>query len=229
MDVYLVPAGGGRHVLYCEPAGPPAAPAAGRSGAIWRRLYDHFAAVLAMLDREHDPEHEAEHQPPSGFFARLRSRSLKWMAERVAEQRVLWRLQGIRQARAFHPDTLERARSLEIVRENLRADFRRHARLLGLDAFYLLVAIVLTPIPGPNLLGYYFSFRVVGHVLSVRGARQGLSRVEWDLEPSAELSELAALDGLPAAERAPAVHSVAERLGLPRLPRFCERLMTGVP
>ncbi len=29
-------------------------------------------------------------------------------------------------------------------------------------------------VPGPNVLAYYFAFRMVGHFFSLRGARQGL-------------------------------------------------------
>ena len=38
----------------------------------------------------------------------------------------------------------------------------------------LIVSGVLALVPGPNVLAYYFAFRVVGHWLSMRGARQGL-------------------------------------------------------
>ena len=79
------------------------------------------------------------------------------------------------------------------------------------------------PFPGPNVLGYYFSFRIVGHLLAIRGARQGLKVVTWDLQPSDLLADLGRLEHLPEAERAPRVHAIAQELGLPRLARFFER------
>jgi hypothetical protein len=138
---------------------------------------------------------------------------------------VLWRLQGQQRVRAFHPDGLDRAGALATIHQSLRTDSRRHWRWLGLDTILLLLSLLLTPLPGPNLPGFYFTFRVVGHVLSIRGARQGLAHVGWDLEGSPPLGELAGAARLPPAERARVVRSVAERLGLPRFPRFCERVL----
>jgi hypothetical protein len=226
MDVYLVPAGPDRHVLYCEPAGERAGSHDIGRG-VWRRLLDAFAHVLAAVDREHDPVDDggAPASPPPGLPARLRSRALRWMAERVADQRVLWRLQSQTRVRAFHPDGLDPAGALAAINQGLRAESRRHAGWLGFDTICLLLSLLLIPLPGPNLIGYYFAFRVVGHVLSIRGARQGLTRVTWDLEASRPLGELAGAAGLPRVDRARVVRSVADQLGLPRLPTFCERVL----
>ncbi len=227
MDVYLVPAGPDRHVLYCEPAGEHAARGEGIGRGVWRRLHDGFVSVLAVVEREQDsaPDDGAPASPPPRLMPRLRSRVLRWMAERVADQRVLWRLQGQQRVRAFHPDGLDRAGALATIHQSLRTDSRRHWRWLGLDTIFLLLSLLLTPLPGPNLLGFYFTFRVVGRVLSIRGARQGLARVVWDLEASPPLGELSRAADLPHTERVRVVRSVADRLGLPRFPKFCERLL----
>jgi hypothetical protein len=226
MDVYLVPAGPDRHVLYCEPAGERVGSHDSGRG-VWRRLLDAFAHVLAAVEREHDPADDgsASESPPPGLLPRLRSRVLRWLAERVADQRVLWRLQGQTRVRAFHSDGLDPAGALAATHRGLRAESRRHAGWLGFDIVCLLLSLLLIPLPGPNLIGYYFAFRVVGHVLSIRGARQGLRRVTWDLEVSRPLGELAGAAGLPPVERARIVRSVADQLGLPRLPKFCERVL----
>jgi hypothetical protein len=102
---------------------------------------------------------------------------------------VLWRLQGQTRVRAFHPDGIDPAGALAAINQGLRAESRRHAGWLGFDTICLLLSLLLIPLPGPNLIGYYFAFRVVGHVLSIRGARQGLTRVTWDLEASRPLGE----------------------------------------
>ncbi len=226
MDVYLVPAGLDRHVLYYESAAERAAPGQAFGRGVWRRLYDGFVKVLAVVEREQDPAHDAG-APASvrpGLMLRLRSRVLRWLAERVADQRVLWRLQDQQRVRAFHPDLIDATEAGAAIRRILQDHSRRHAKLLGLDTFCLLVSLLLAPLPGPNLLGYYFAFRVVGHVLSIRGARRGLSRVVWDLEASPPLSELAGATRLSGAERARLVRTVADQLALPRLPKFCERM-----
>jgi hypothetical protein len=226
MDVYVVPTGPERYELYCESAEESAAaqPAINSSG-IWRRLQDRFSAVLAAVEREQDRTHSAATAPapPAGLMSRLRVRGVRWLAERVAEQRLLWRLQGQQRVRAFFPAHIDGVRALAIIRRNLSADADRHRRWLVLDTVGLLFSLLLVPLPGPNVPGYYFTFRVVGHFLAIRGARQGLRRVTWGMHPSAPLAELAGVERLSSDERAARVRAIADQLGLARLARFVER------
>ncbi len=232
MDVYLVPVGPQRFELYCEPAAEPAPERPDQAASLrnwlhdrWTTLHDQFTAVLAAIEREQDrfPSTPAAASESAGLVRRLRVRGLRWIAERIAEQRLLWRLRGQTTVRAFFPSGLEAASALRTIRENLERDWRRHLRWLAVDVIGGLFSLVLVPFPGPNLPGYYFSFRIVGHLLAIRGARQGLRVVTWDLQSSALLAELVRLEHLPPSERAPRVREVAAQLGLPRLSRFFER------
>jgi hypothetical protein len=82
-------------------------------------------------------------------------------------------------------------------------------------------------VPGPNVLAYYFAFRLVGHYFSLRGARQGLNGVVWTHRPSAPLSELRRTIGMADAERERRVDDIAASLGLEHLSRFFKR--TAIP
>jgi len=82
-------------------------------------------------------------------------------------------------------------------------------------------------IPGPNILAYYFAFRVVGHYLSWRGARQAIDATAWRLTPEPALAELGGLAHMARAARAPRVAAIAAELNLPRLAAFFDR--TAVP
>ena len=63
---------------------------------------------------------------------------------------------------------------------HLARDLKKHRRWLAIDSVLMvLFGVVLFAVPGPNIVGYYFAFRVVGHYLSFRGARQGLNAVSW--------------------------------------------------
>ncbi len=225
MDVYLLPTGPERYELYCESAEESAVPHAEASSGIWRRLHGAFSAVIAAAEREQDRFRAggAASCERGGFWSRLRIRSLRRVSESVAEQRLLWRLRGQQRVRAFVPSGLDDPRAMAIIRGNLRVDSDRHRRWLALDAIGLLFSLLLVPLPGPNVVGYYFTFRVIGHFLAIRGARRGLDRVEWDLQSNALLAELAGLERLPAAERTPRVRAIADQLGLARLARFFER------
>ena len=78
-------------------------------------------------------------------------------------------------------------------------------------------------VPGPNVVAYYFAFRLVGHYLSMRGARQGLSGVTWRNEGSAPLAELRRAIALEPAARDQRVQDVAGRLKLEHLASFFAR------
>jgi hypothetical protein len=225
MDVYLVPVGPHRIELYCESAAEPAPQRPDKTSGLWRRLHQQFTAVLAAVEREQDRSRTVlpPHAGPGGLASRLRARGLRWIAERIAEQRLLWRLRGQTKVRAFYPAGVDAASALEVIRESLERDSNRHLRWLAVDAIGGLFSLLLVPFPGPNLPGYYFAFRLIGHLLAIQGARQGLRVVSWDLQPNALLAQLAELEHLPPAQRAPRVREVALELGLPRLSRFFER------
>jgi hypothetical protein len=234
VEVYLAPVGRGRHVLYCEPAEEPVVVDPARHGGIWKRWVDRFQAVLAAVEREQDERfrlgregksHRAE--AARDVWARLRARVLAWMAEKIAEQRLLWRLRGKSQVSAWIPCGLEPERALAIIRGNLAADFDRHRWWMVVDLLGGLLSAALMFIPGPNVIGYYFVFRIVGHFFSLRGARHGLTKVRWDLRPCGPLAELAGIDALPATERERRVEAVAAKLGLHRFPWFYRRTVTG--
>jgi hypothetical protein len=86
------------------------------------------------------------------------------------------------------------------------------------------VTAILVLLPGPNLIGYYFVYRAIGHFLSWRGARQALERIAWTLRPEDALAELGELAPQPRAERAGRVALLATRLQLPRLVAFFDRV-----
>jgi hypothetical protein len=234
MDVYLVPVGPERYELYCESADEPPVPQAASSSG-WRRwnefrlrLQEWFSRMLAALEREYERERtrmKAHRHRRDGFLRRLRARCVRWLAERVADQRLLWRLRGQLHVRALHPTELDGASALKVIRRNLAHDADQHSRWLVLDGVGMLLSGVLVPFPGRNLPGYYFTFRVVGHFLAMRGARQGLRKVEWEPQPSPPLSALAGLGRVPPDERMERVCGIERELGLTKLARFFERIV----
>ena len=225
MDVYLVPVGPNRFGLYCESVEDQAPPQAERADGLWKRLYQKFSAVLAAIEREQDRIRAAPAAQPEsgGLMHRLRLRGLRWIAERIAEQRLLWKLRGQSEVGAFFPSGIDAAVALATIRGSLDRDLSRHLRWLAVDAIGGLFSLLLVPLPGPNVPGYYFTFRLVGHLLAIQGARHGLRVVSWNLRPSAPLAELAGLERLPSDARASRVRAIAAELGLPRLARFFER------
>lgn len=111
-----------------------------------------------------------------------------------------------------------------VIRDILTEDQQRHGRWAVVHLLAAAISILLMPIPGPNLLGYYFTFRMVGHYLSRLGARHGLRHVTWRLQPSAPLTALRHAVALDADARRQRIADLAAELRLEHLPSFVERL-----
>ncbi len=248
MDVYLIPVGPARHELYCEvpdeapdekegdATGQPPGGFFSRVGARWspralfRRVRAQFREMLAEAERERRQgraDNPAERG--QGWMARAKARTMRWVAESIAEQRLLWHLRGQTDACLYYPDDIEEQRANTVLRSQLQTDFEKHRFWLIINSLAFVASGVFFFVPGPNAVAYYFAFRLVGHFLSMRGARQGLSVVKWRTEPSAPLAELRRAIALEPAAREQHVHEVALRLRLEHLASFFERTAVSVP
>ena len=152
-------------------------------------------------------------------------RSMRWIVEKIAEQRLLWHLRTADAASACVPDDLADADAARIIRERLQRDADHHLRWLLGEGILMVLSVALVLIPGPNVIGYYLMFTVVGHYLSLRGGRRGLRDIVWERVPSAELTALRHAAALQPPQRADRVHEIAGRLHLDHLPVFFERLV----
>ena len=225
MDVYLVPIARDRHELYCEVPDEPDEPVDSAGGGFFARLKGRFSAMLAEAERERRHDRGVQEHP--GLFARAKTRTMRWVAESIAEQRLLWHLRRQTGVCLFFPDDLDEADAIAFVRRQLTRDFDKHRFWLIIDSLGFVGSGVFFFVPGPNIIAYYFAFRTVGHYLSMRGARQGLDVVRWTAERSAPLSELRRAINLERDERERRVHAVAETLKLEHLFKFFQR--TAIP
>ena len=216
MNVYLVPASSTRHELYCEVESAPVEGASGGT-SIWQRMTLSFHRALAEGERARQGEVGAD----SG---RVRRFIVRKLAEAVAEQRLLWHLRKTDQATLVHPDDVPPARAMEEARKSFSADRDKHLRWAIIDGLLIIASAPIALLPGPNVLAYYFIFRTVGHVLSMRGAQQALSRVQWLQQPSADLTQLRAALPLDSTTRRQTVDAIASRLGLERLGMFVDEI-----
>jgi hypothetical protein len=221
MDVYLVPVGGDRYELYCEvPDEPHEADGAAHTGFV-RRLVHRFREMIADAERER--RHGRPEGAPRGWLGRIKARTLRWVAESIAEQRLLWHLRRQTAACFHYPDDLDEVRAAAIRKQQLQRDFEKHRFWLAIDGLGFVASGLLMLVPGPNVLAYYFAFRLVGHFFSLRGARRGLYTIAWRHVPSQPLSELRRALTLAPDVRERSVRDVADRLRLEHLATFFER------
>jgi hypothetical protein len=223
MQVFLIPIGRDVYEPYFE--SDDEADEAVDEGAGWlsrqrRTLSEMLREAEAERHRRQDPDVDAR----AGFVARWRKKSLRWIVERAAEQRLLWHLRTATDVTLVAPGDLPEGQAEAILRLGLKRDSDRHLRWFLLNLVGLIVSVATILVPGPNMLGYYFTFTTVGHMLAWRGAQQGLRKVAWRVEASADLTEVRAALALAAPAREERLQHLAHRLGLRHLATFVARL-----
>jgi hypothetical protein len=224
VEVFLVPVAADRYELYCEEHDDhPAWEEGDKPKGFVRRAAQAFREQLAEAEREGRRGGPHPDNPPRSFAARLKARSLRWVAESIAEQRLLWQLRGRADAHLVHPDDLTDVQARQLLRRSLQRDWERHRFWLIVDSLAGIASILLVLLPGPNIIGYYFFFRIFGHYLSLRGARHGLNRTVWAPRPSAPLTTLRSVVNDRPEARADVVSAVESSLGLEHLATFFQR------
>ena len=226
MDVFVIPVAPDHYELYCETAADPGdvtgeRRARPRTGLI-SRLQDRFNQMLRAAEaRQRGQEVPSE----EGWLGRMQERLMCWVVERIAEQRLLWNLLGQTDVVAVHPPDFAFEEVLAYIKRVLQRDYERHRNWLIVDTIGLIASGALAVLPGPNLLAYYFLFRVGGHWFSMRGASQGQYRVAWTSRPCPALGELRGVAAMDPELRDERIRDVASRLQLRNLTTFFERVV----
>ena len=239
MDVFLIPAANeDQYELYYEaPEGAEGADGAeGVEGAErpnWikrsiHRVRVRFSEMLREAEewrlRRH--EEEAETAEKAGVMTRLRRRAMGFVVERIAEQRLLWHMRTATCVCAQIPTDISEVQAEEIIRRTLKKDHDHHFKWLWIDLLLLIMVAPLVVVPGPNVPGFYFTFQVVGHFLSYRGARHGLNGAKWTIKQNAALTELRPLLTTTEPHRIRRIQEVAARLRLQHLATYFEQVAT---
>ncbi|HKE88336.1 MAG TPA: hypothetical protein VKB50_31480 [Vicinamibacterales bacterium] len=222
MDVFVIPVGPDRYELYCEATTELGVDTGEPPAGLFARWQEKFNRMLRAAEAKQRGElssHEVE-----GWLGHVQDRLMCWIVERIAEQRLLWNLRGQTSVVAVHPSDVRFDEVLQHIKRVLQRDYERHRNWLVVDTLGLIVSAALTIVPGPNLVAYYFLFRVGGHWLSMRGATQGRFRVAWTGRPCEELGELRGVAAMEPPVREQRIRDVASRLRLRNLSTFFERV-----
>ena len=223
MDVYLVPIGHDRYECYYEAADDEETDEAEEPSGFFGRLRARFNAQLKEAE---EARHQKVIDEPKTFLGRMQKRTMRWIAERMAEQRLLWHLRRATTATLYTSGNLPPQAADTIMRASLKRDADFHRNRLIPHTLALIVSAAVALVPGPNVLGYLFTFTVVGHFLAWRGAVNGLHAVAWTIVPNPALSDLQRAFSLDAATRHRTIKDVAHRLHMPRMALFVERMAT---
>ena len=223
MQVFLVPVGATTYQLYVEMPDDDAgkeAPGDPPKGRI-ARLTHRFRTMLAEAEAERLRRERGEAEASKGLWRTI----MRKIAETIAEQRLLWHLRHQTVVELCHPPDLDETRALQEVKSEFSRDVSRHLRWLIIDS--VLVAItgpLFFFVPGPNIVSWYFTFRAVGHFFSWRGAKKGLTLIEWRAESCSPLGDVRQAINLPATDRRRRLEQISEALGLKHFAGFVERV-----
>src|SRR5829696_9742392 len=168
MDVFVIPVGADRYELYCEQPVAGDEPIEPETTGWVGRLRRRFTGLIrAAEERQRHGPHADE--APKSWAGRIQDRAMAWVAERIAEQRLLWNLRGETAATAAHPDDMAFEQVRTLILRTMQSDAERHRRWMFIDGVLFIVTFVaLGPlfilIPGvANLPALYFGFRTIGH------------------------------------------------------------------
>ena len=224
MDVYFIPVGVDRYELYCDEVGDPEDLVADvQPTGRFASLYHKFKTALARVEQERLSGEPRMQHGRGRWTERMKDRALCWIAEKIAEQRLLWRLRTVTELALHYPDDIPAELATARARAELQREADRHMKWMIIDGVLFAASGALFLVPGPNVIAYYFGFRLVGHYLSRRGALNALTAVQWSVCPTAHLSRLRKAIALAGLERDREVHQVASELHLPHLAKFFER------
>jgi len=221
MNVYLVAVGPERYECYYEAAEEEETDEPVEGRGFFARMRSKFNEQLREAERA---RHQKAIEGPKSFLGRMHRRAMRWIAERIAEQRLLWHLRKVEAATLYTSADLATPDADKIMRGNLKWDADHHRNRLILHTLALLAAVPVALLPGPNVIGYLFTFTVVGHYLAWRGAVKGLHQIVWTITPCPPLTDLQHAFSLDATARHRMISDVARRLHMPKMARFVEQM-----
>lgn len=144
-----------------------------------------------------------------------------WLNRRPPpDEPLLKRLRDARQVTIYHPTTLEAHEARRLWRRYLARRWRSHLVTLAWDLALSPLIALLMVVPGPNVIGYWFVYRIATHLLAMRGVLW--ARLGWT--PFAFHPE-AALDRPLLLHDGRQVARVAAQLSLDDLDDFLRRLV----
>jgi hypothetical protein len=223
MDVYLVPVGPDRFECYYEAADDDDTDEPVDGQGFFARLRARFNQQLKEAEQA---RHQKAIEEPTSFLGRIQRRSMRYIAERIAEQRLLWHLRKADAATLHISSELTPEHAESIMRGSMKRDADSHRNRMIPHTLILIASGLIAIVPGPNVIAYLFTFTAVGHFLAWRGATNALANVKWTMKADPALTEIHRAFALTPVERHRVILAAAERLHMPRMARFVEQMAT---
>lgn len=209
MKIFLLNLGDERCVFYSE---GPEAVAEIESAAVPRR------GIRGWAERRYKSLQAVLTESEKGVGLRVR-RIWEWLQKRIPpDEPMLRALRGVRAVVLHHPLTFTEEETLSLWTVYLKSRQGRHMFWFVINALVSPLTLLLAPLPGPNVIGYWFVYRSVCHLLARLGARNARSE-----QVSAEFLSTNALDGSFGVADNERIASLSSSFGLNGLDDFVKR------
>jgi hypothetical protein len=206
VKIYLLSVDGGRCIFYSEAVAESETTA--RRGGIrgWvERKYKNLQVILNESEK--------------GVGLRMR-RAWEWLQKRISpDEPVLRSLRGEQAIELYYPLTFTEEETRDLWTDYLKGRQGRHTFWFVINTLISPLTLLLAPLPGPNLIGYWFVYRAVCHLLARLGARNARSS-----EVSTSFVATGALDGAFAATDDKRIASLSSKFGLVGLDSFIKHM-----
>ena len=167
MKIFLLPISRDHYLFYSE--GPESIVEAEKETA---SLREDFGGVRKWAERKYESLQAVLLKSESGVGLRMR-RVWEWLQRRAGPDESLLRsLRGAEAIKLYHPSDLTKEAARTRWMSYLAGRRRHHTLWLILNGLITPATILLAPIPGPNILGYWFVYRAICHTLALLGMQR---------------------------------------------------------
>lgn len=210
MKIYLLVLDDGQRVFYSE---GPEVPAMDENARIPRRGFRGWA------ERKYESLQTAINSSEGKVSLRLRH-VWTWLQRRTSPDESLLRsLRNASVIKIYHPPSIKTEEARTLWANYLLSRRHRHTLWLVVNGLVSPLTVLLAPIPGPNIIGYWFLYRAICHLLVVSGVRRAISA-----QVSTDFHSSSALDEIISATNDERIVRLAEHFGLKKLDGFIRRV-----
>jgi hypothetical protein len=144
--------------------------------------------IRGWVERKYKSLQVILNESEKGVGLRMR-RIWQWLQKRIPpDEPILRSLRGALAITLYHPPVLAPEKSMAMWVGYLKERQGRHMFWFIMNALVTPLTLLLAPVPGPNIIGYWFVYRAVCHLLARLGARHARSeRVETALVSTSAL------------------------------------------
>jgi len=145
-------------------------------------------------------------------------RAWNWLHTWLApDEPMLLRLRSAQSLEMEHPSALAQDQATKVWHHYLAGRWSRHFGWFLVNLIISPLTVLLAPLPGPNVIGYWFLYRAVCHLLILLGIRQA-----WKRRGQTTFVASAALDSIPGEDDLSRLGRIGQGLGVPGIEAYIE-------